>query len=138
MEAKDVASKAADNAARLAGLFHLFEIGTVGCIGADHMQKAAAVAGWHLYEARRFMGEIALPPQLNSAAKLDAWLLEYCRQNRVDEVLTRHIQQYGPTCIRVKIALDGTLRELTEAGRVQFVEEGKRKIVKVNPALLGG
>ena len=137
-EARDVASKAADNAARLAGLFHLFEHGPGGTISADQMRRAAAVSGWHLYEARRFMGEIALPPQLNSAAKLDAWLLEYCRQNRVDEVSTRHIRQYGPTCTRGKIALDGTLRELAEAGRVRVIEEGRRKIVKVNPALLGG
>ncbi|MDD2465464.1 MAG: DUF3987 domain-containing protein [Desulfobulbus sp.] len=137
-EARDVASKAADNAARLAGLFHLFENDPGGTIGADHMRRAAAVAGWHLYEARRFLGEIALPVQLSSAAKLDAWLLEHCRQNRVEEISTRDAQRLGPNCTREKSALDGALQELAEAGRVQIVESKRRRLVKINPALLRG
>ena len=137
-EARDVASKAADNAARLAGLFHLFENDPGGTIGEDHMRRAAAVAGWHLYEARRFLGEIALPVQLSSAAKLDAWLLEHYRQNRVEEISTRDAQRLGPNCTREKSALDGALQELAEAGRVQIVESKRRRLVKVNPALLGG
>lgn len=137
-EARDVASKAADNAARLAGLFRLFENDPGGTIGADHMRRAAAVAGWHLYEARRFLGEIALPVQLSSAAKLDAWLLEHCRQNRVEEISTRDAQRLGPNCTREKGALVGALQELTEAGRVQIVESKRRRLVKINPALLGG
>ena len=40
-ETRDVASKAADNAARLAGLFHVFENGPAGYVGADHMGAAA-------------------------------------------------------------------------------------------------
>jgi putative DNA primase/helicase len=137
-EARDVASKAADNAARLAGLFYLFENDPGGTIGADHMRRAAAVAGWHLYEARRFLGEIALPVQLSSAAKLDAWLLEHCWQNRVEEISTRDAQRLGPNCTREKSTLDGALQELAEAGRVQIVESKRRRLVKVNPALLGG
>lgn len=137
-EAKDVASKAADNAARLAALFHLFEHGPGGIIGLDHMQAAASLASWHLYEARRFMGEIALPVELSNAAKLDAWLLGYCQQNRVAEVSTRAVQQLGPNCTREKRTLDLALEELTEAGRVRVAMDGRRKLVKVNPALLRG
>lgn len=137
-EARDVASKAADNAARLAALFHTFEDEPGGSIGAGAMRQGAAVAAWHLYEARRFLGEIALPAQLNSAAKLDDWLLEYCRQNRVAEVSTRYIQRLGPNCTREKITLDGALYELTEAGRVRVVESKRRRLVMVNPSLLGG
>lgn len=137
-EAKDVASKAADNAARLAALFHLFENDPGGTIGPEHMKKAAAVAGWHLYEARRFMGEIALPVEVHHAAKLDAWLLGYCQQNGVEEVSTTTIQQNGPNCTREKRNLTPALNELEEAGRVRVVKDVRRKLVKINPALVGG
>ncbi|MDD5759169.1 MAG: DUF3987 domain-containing protein [Desulfobulbaceae bacterium] len=136
-EAKDVASKAADNAARLAALFHLFENNPGGAIGLDHMRSAAVVVNWHLYEARRFMGEIALPVELNNATKLDAWLLVYCQQERVMEVPTTVIQQNGPPATREKRTLDPALAGLEEAGRVRVVKEGRRKLVKINPALIG-
>ncbi len=137
-EARDVASKAADNAARLAGLFHLFENKPGGTISADHMRRAAVVTRWHLYEARRFMGEIALPAQLNSAAKLDSWLLEHCKQNRVEEISTRDIQRLGPNCTREKATLDAALQELIESWRVKIEEKKRSRLVKINPALLGG
>lgn len=136
-EAKDVASKAADNAARLAAIFHLFENDAGGTIGRDYMMKAAVVAGWHLYEARRFMGEIATPVELNNAAKLDAWLLGYCKQNQVEKVSTTTIQQKGPNCIREKRTLTPALEELSEADRVRVVKDGRRKLVEINPALIG-
>lgn len=135
-EARDVASKAADNSARLAGLFHLFENGPTGTISPDLMRAAAALAGWHLYEARRFMGEIAQPVEKNNAAKLDTWILEHCRQNNVGEISTGHIQQRGPGCIRDKRTLDTALEELADAGRVRVVKDGRRKLVQINPALL--
>jgi putative DNA primase/helicase len=135
-ETNDVASKAADNAARLAALFHLFENGPGGTIGLDHMKAAASLASWHLYEARRFMGAIALPLELNNTATLDVWLLEYCQQNRAAEVSTRDIQQLGPSCTRKSRTLDPALEELAKAGRVRVVVDGRRKLVKVNPALL--
>lgn len=137
-EARDVASKAADNAARLAALFHLFENGIDGTIGANHMQAATSLVTWHLYEARRFIGEIALPVEINNSLRLDDWLLEHCRMNRVGEVATRTIQQMGPVCVRDRRILDNALEELVDAGRVQVVKDGRRKLVKINPALLGG
>lgn len=137
-ETRDVASKAADNAARLAALFHLFENGIEGAIGPDHMKSAAAVAGWHLYEARRFMGEIALDAGVSNAVKLDAWLIGYCKKNKVVEVSTRDIQREGPNCTRTKAILDVALEELTECGRVRVVKDKQRKNVEINPALLEG
>ena len=78
-EARDVASKAADNVVRLAALFHLFEGDTGHHIGVDHIKHAAALVTWHLYEARRFLGEIALTKEVRDAERLDTWLLAGCR-----------------------------------------------------------
>ena len=136
-ETKDVASKAADNAARLAALFHCFE-NREGTIGADHMAGACKIASWHLYEARRFMGEIALPVEINNAKKLDGWLIGYCQENLMVAVSTKDVQRLGPHCTRKKDDLDPALDELIEACRVRVVKDGRRKLVEVNPALLGG
>lgn len=137
-ETKDVASKAADNAARLAALFHLFENSIEGTIGPDHMRAAAAITGWHLYEARRFMGEIALDAGVGNAVKLDAWMIGYCKQNKVMGVSTRDIQREGPSCTRTKALLDVALEKLIESGRAREGKDGRRKIIEINPALLEG
>ena len=138
VEAKDVASKAADNAVRLAALFHVFEIGTGGIIGPGHMKAAARLSAWHLYEARRFIGEIALPMEAQNATKLDAYLLEYCRREKVAQISTTTILQCGPSCTRKKHDLDAVLEGLKEAGRLRLLEDGRRKIIEINPVLLRG
>ncbi|MBF0256871.1 MAG: DUF3987 domain-containing protein, partial [Gammaproteobacteria bacterium] len=51
---RDAASKAADNAARMACLFHLYEHGPQGEIGPDSFSQAARIVAWHLNESRRF------------------------------------------------------------------------------------
>ena len=54
-EVRDVASKAADNVARLAALFHLYASGPSGLIGAPSIVAAARIVRWHLYQARAFL-----------------------------------------------------------------------------------
>jgi putative DNA primase/helicase len=55
-DVRDVASKSADNAARLAALFQQFEHGMGGAVGLDSFERASRIAAWHLYESRRFFG----------------------------------------------------------------------------------
>lgn len=87
-DVRDVASKTADNAARLATLFHVFGRGdTSDTIDADSFERASRIAAWHLHEARRFFGELALPEELAAAARLNSWLIDYCRRERTSIVL---------------------------------------------------
>ncbi len=138
-EARDVASKAADNVARLAALFHVFENRPSASIGQDHIRAAASIVSWHLYEAKRFLGEIGLPAELQYAVKLDAWLIERCKRGHVAEIKRRDIQQLGPYATRRKANLDGALDELIEAGRVKKSSSKAGKLlVQVNPKLLEG
>ena len=132
-DVKDVASKTADNAARLALLFHVFE-GGAGAVSADAFAGASRVVAWHLNEARRFLGEFAMPPELAEAARLDGWLLSYCRQQQTQEVGKREAQQYGP--LRDGPQLDAALGALETLGRVRVSKQGKRVIVTLNPMLL--
>ena len=92
---RDVASKSADNAARLACLFHLFEHGPSGEIAPDHFDRAARIVAWHLSESRRFFGEVALPLELADAARLDRWLLDHARRERTATLTTGEAQRLG-------------------------------------------
>ena len=105
-----------------------------GAIGADAFEGASRIAAWHLNEARRFFGELALPAELADAARLDGWLMEYCRRECTHHVPTREAQRLGP--VRDKERLMAALRELEELDRVRVAQEGRRKAIKVNPALV--
>lgn len=133
-DVRDVASKSADNAARLAALFQVFAGG--GAVGLESFESASRIAAWHLNEARRFFGELALPVELADAARLDAWLIEYCRRERTHLVPIAKLQQGGPGGLRSKAAIETALRELEELGRARLVKAGRRKAIEVNPALL--
>lgn len=133
-DVRDVASKTADNAARLAALFHVFTYGIGGAVDVDSFEGASQIAAWHLSEARRFFGELALPVELANAARLDAWLIDYCRRERTHIIPRREAQRSGP--VRDKDALKHALQELDELGRARLVVEGRRKEIFINRALL--
>lgn len=132
-DVRDVASKTADNATRLAALFHVFE-GGIGAIGQDTFERASQVAIWHLSEARRFFLELALPADRADALRLDKWLVDYCKRGGVACVAKRHTQQHG--AIRDGIRLDAALSELALLNRIQVSKEGKQIVIKINPVLL--
>jgi putative DNA primase/helicase len=125
----DVASKSADNMARLACLLHVFEHGFGGSIGLESAESAAEIAIWYLTESRRFFGELALPQGQADAMRLDNWLIEIGKPTS-----TRDAQRLGP--VRDKNRLDSALTELQELGRVRVVREGKKRLIEVNPALM--
>lgn len=132
-DVRDVASKIADNAARLAAMFQMFEYG-IGAVGYDAFEGAARIAAWHLMEARRFFGELALPVELADAARLDTWLVEHCCRERTTMVGKNRVRQHGP--LRDGARLDTAIRELSDLGRIRLVKDGKRLTIHVNPALL--
>ena len=133
-DVRDVASKTADNAARIAGLFHAYEHGTGGAISLESFQCAARIAAWHLSEARRFFGELALPVELADAARLDTWLIEHCRKMQSNTIGKNHARQHGP--LRDGQRLDAAIRELGELDRLRMEKAGKRLTIHVNPALV--
>jgi len=135
---RDVAAKAAENVARLAALFHVLEHGSAGTIGVDHLLGAEDIVRWHLHEARRLLAELDTPPALAAAIRLDTWLLNGARATGSPRIPTTRIYQYGPGCVRDSRDLKAALATLTERGRARLEEEGRRRFVAVNPALLHG
>ncbi len=134
-DVRDVASKSADNAARLAALFHVFERGGGGAISVQAMESACEVAAWYLGESRRFFGGLAVPQELSDALRVMAWLRDYSRTQSTAEVSTRDLQRLGP--VRDKARADAALSELQEGHHVRVATVGKRKLVQINPATLG-
>ena len=139
-EARDIASKSADNAARLAGLFHLFGGGDVmDCISGETMHAACKLASWYLYEARRFFGEVALPTEELEVIKLDEWIITQCKDAEDSSISKNQIlQRVTPTSLRKVDKLNKTLDTLARANHIRLAKEGKTTIVEVNPALLVG
>ncbi|MBL8492967.1 MAG: DUF3987 domain-containing protein [Rhodocyclaceae bacterium] len=131
-DVRDVASKSADNAARLAALFQLFD-GAGGAIGAEAFDGASRIAAWHLHEARRFFGELALPEELADAARLDSWLISHCKREQTCSAKKNHVRQHGP--IRDGSRLDVALRELSALDRVRLAGE-RPQMIQVNPGLM--
>lgn len=134
---RDVASKIADNAVRIATLFQVFEYGVNSAIELCSFERAAKIASWYLHEARRFYGELALPEEQVDAVQLDNWLITYCREKHTTIVPRREIQRnITPSRLRKTTALNAALEVLIEADRARFIENGKRKEIHVNPALI--
>jgi putative DNA primase/helicase len=75
-----------------------------------------------------------LPVELADAVRLNGWLVEYCRRERTHFVPTREAQRLGP--VRDKSKLTIAIQELEELDRVRVTHEGRRKTIKVNPALI--
>jgi len=135
---RDIASKAADNVARVAALFHLYEVGLAGEISEKHVLNAREVVVWHLFEALRFLNGIGNSIESRNAMILDSWLINYCQQHGVGRVSTRDIRRTGPNCLRGKGKLNPPLEELAAFDRVRVVKDGNRTMIEVNPALLRG
>lgn len=132
-DVRDVASKSADNAARLAALFHVFG-GATGPIGLDAFESAASIVAWHLSEAKRFFSELAVPEGDLEAVRLDAWLIEHCRATHTATVSKRNAQRLGP--LRKADPLSAALKALEDMDRVRVERIGKQIVIHVNPSLL--
>lgn len=138
-EVRDVASKIADNAARLAALFQSYCSNCSSSnVPVDKIEAACRIVAWHLNESRRFFGELALPPELADPARLEAWLIKYCHQEHANHVPMRVLQQYGPGGLRRKRPLMAVLHQLGRLHRLRLLEKEGSTVIEMNPVLLLG
>ena len=132
---RDVGSKSADNVVRMAALFHVFA-GSIGPVDADCVESAVQINTWHLLEAKRFLGELAMPPELANPMRLETWLLDFCKREGTDKVATREVQRNGPGGLRDKAIITEAVKELAELGRVHLVADGKKRLIQIRAELL--
>ncbi len=135
-DVRDVAAKSADNAARIAALFHVFETDQSNQVSLDSINGATRIAAWHLHESRRFFGEIALPEGLKAAALLEDWLIDYYKRENTFCVPVAALQQTGPVSLRRKEAYDPAIQELATLHRLRKVNKNRNILIELNPAII--
>ncbi|MBL3589169.1 MAG: DUF3987 domain-containing protein [gamma proteobacterium endosymbiont of Lamellibrachia anaximandri] len=146
---RDVGSKSAENAARIACVFQIWGEGPGGQITADYMKAGVAVASWHLMEASRIFFEADKPQELQDAELLSQWLTKQAPSltrsdgsPMLDErgcMPVADILRYGPYRFRKdKARRDAALIELAaeDVFHIRSIKDGRRKLLQVNPWLL--
>ena len=147
---KDVGAKSAENAARLACSFQVWEQGPGGELLPEFMAAGVAVARWFLEDTNRLLFEAQRPTEVSDAELLSEWL------TTVAPTLTRggapvivdgrmalgDILRLGPNRLRDKARRDAALRLLSPEGMDDFhlrlQEQGRRRELVLNPKLLRG
>jgi hypothetical protein len=133
-EVKDFASKSPEQAARIAGVLHVFENGASGTISDNTMQRALGLAGWYLHEARRIFATSALPPEFKDAVLLLEWIRSRCEESQKSQESQAAVLHEGPNQLRSKPRRDAALRVLEEHQWVRLKTVNREKLILVNPA----
>lgn len=128
VDVKDFASKAAENAARLAALFHLFE-GKDGDISVENTEQAIEIINWHLQEARQLLVPTQSSTAFDDAIKLINWL----REKKLQTTTPRTIQQLSP--LRRKEQRNNAIAILIEHKFIRMIKQGNQAIMEINPKI---
>jgi hypothetical protein len=127
----DFAAKSAENAARIAAVFHAFTHGPQGEISRETMQGAAALAYWHLSEARRIIGATSQPAEIVDAQLLEEWLIAQGGTAKMSAIL-----QVGPNRLRKRTQRDAAVKMLCEKHRATEAKEPGGTVLRVNPKVM--
>jgi hypothetical protein len=130
---RDVASKAADNAARLACCLHVFAGDPSRPISRWSMDGACSLMRWYLDEAVRFGRTADAAPELADAQMLEEWLVrEVLERGRTGADLlisVNEVKRKGPNRLRQAHSrkLDDALEILADHHRVSVVKRVGKK-----------
>ncbi len=110
---RDVAGKAAENAARIAGVLTIANNPDASTIGAEAVAAGCELMTWYIAEALRLSSQHRLPVALRNAIKLLEWL----RVRNVAEIALRDVMRNGPNPVRGKAEAEAALAKLEEHER---------------------
>lgn len=128
----DVASKSAENAARIACIFTYFSDETE--VTEATMVNACAIAEWYLVETLTYFGLKAEPQSVTDAYAIENWIVEQCVKDKSDHVTLRQLTTGGPTMARKKYEERRTaaLNALLSHARLS-IKPGARESTKLIP-----
>jgi hypothetical protein len=118
---RDVGAKAAENAARIAGVLTIVANADAAEIDAEAMGAGCKLMSWYLSEALRLSGVARQSPALRNAVKLSDWL----RAKGKAEFALRDILNAGPNVLRSKAAAEQAVAQLEEHGHIERRGEGR-------------
>lgn len=132
-DVQDVASKAADNAARLAACLHAFcdHTHSISSIGVESMEAGTELMRWYLHEALRFCRQVAVPDSLRKAERLEEWLIGKLYSGMA-LVPTREVKQFAPNELR-GAASSEAFAVLEDHNRAKLITQGPKKFYCLNP-----
>jgi putative DNA primase/helicase len=126
-----VASKAADNAARIACCLHVFCGDHNQGIGRESVESATALMRWYLAEAVRYASSADAAPELADARLLEEWLVARVRQQPKQAaavlISANKALKLGPARLRTKKRFDEALELLSDHYRVLLLRRMGRK-----------
>jgi Protein of unknown function (DUF3987) len=127
----DFAAKAAEHAARIAGVMTIFDDLHANEIGVVAMRNAVTIADWYVGETLRLAAAGRTDPHLMRAAGLLDWL----KAQPGKKAGFREILQFGPNATRTKAAAEEALSILEAHGWIFNVSNKPRAIglVKEEP-----
>jgi hypothetical protein len=130
---RDVASKAADNAARLACCLHVFAGDPDQPIDHQTMAGACKLMRWYLSEAVRFARISDAAPEIADAQLLEEWLVQEVKKRLRAEanplVSVNDVRRLGPNKLREARTkkLDEALELLADHHRILITKRTGRK-----------
>jgi hypothetical protein len=136
-EVGDVASKTADNAARIAGLFHLYHNGLTGRVTEQEMQSGMIIARWYLHEALRYFTNATKPANIRDADNLERCIISKCKDVNANAIERRVIMQnVTPKSLRTAQTFNTAIELLKLHHRIRVGKHEGKEAIFVNPALL--
>ena len=118
---RDVAGKAAENAARVAGVLAIIENPHATIVEPAAMANACELMAWYVGEALRLSGQHRQPAALRNAGRLLDWL----RVRGAAEISLRDIMRTGPNPVRGKAEAEAALAKLDEHGWLVKQRDGR-------------
>lgn len=112
-EISDRASKAVENACRIAGVLAAIESGlSARRIEVSHLSRALVIVQWYLAEALRLRSASVIPATVLDGERLLSWLQE----RGIREFRTQPILHSGPNSLRDREKLKAAIKELVDSG----------------------
>lgn len=139
---RDVASKAAENAARIACCLHVFTMPNHKLIDRKTMADACALMRWYLNEAVRFGREAEATEEMRNAELLEEWLVKKFKEAAFAEqefsMTVNMVRRKGPGSLRGGKRIDEALELLGDHGRVRLLQPPgtKSKYVLIAPQVI--
>jgi hypothetical protein len=127
---QDFAAKAAEHAARIAGVLTIVNDFRATEIGIEAMHSALTLADWYVAEAVRLQRAARTDPRLLLAQQLLDWM----RERGEDVIGFRDVIRLGPSAVRTKAAADEALAVLAVHGWIEEVSARPRRVRLVREA----
>ena len=128
------ASKRAEQAARIAGVFTLLSEDDPKEVGLVAMQQGIKIAQWFLDESLRLSGHLSISKNQHNTASLLDWLKELETDDEMP-LKVGDLLKFGPRPIRKKKDRGDAVKLLTDFGWIQVRKWRNSKIILLNPSI---